>query len=50
VRIAGKRASGSITNEKRQLTTLTRYFNQTNEQLKKAAAALDAFNSMGIEP
>jgi len=29
-----------------QLTTLTRYFNQTNEQLKKAAAALDAFNSM----
>jgi len=33
-----------------QLTTLTRYFNQTNEQLKKAAAALDAFNSMGIEP
>ncbi len=32
-----------------QLTTLTRYFNQTNEQLKKAAAALDAFNSMGIE-
>ena len=33
-----------------QLTTLTRYFNQTNEQLKKAAAALDAFNSMRIEP
>ncbi len=32
-----------------QLTTLTRYFNQTNEQLKKAAAALDAFNSMGTE-
>src|SRR5262249_7043960 len=31
-------------------TTLTRYFNQTNEQLKKAAAALDAFNSMRIEP
>jgi hypothetical protein len=28
-----------------QLNTLTRYFNQTNEQLKKAAAALDAFNS-----
>lgn len=32
-----------------QLNTLTRYFNQTNEQLKKAAAALDAFNSSGIE-
>lgn len=32
-----------------QLSTLTRYFNQTNEQLKKAAAALDAFHAAGSE-
>lgn len=30
-----------------QLNTLTRYFNQTNEQLKKAAAVLDAFHDLG---
>lgn len=33
-----------------QLTTLTRYFNQTHEQLKKAAAALDSFNTTVSEP
>lgn len=33
-----------------QLSTLTRYFNQTEAQVKKAAAALDDFHSSAVEP